>query len=50
VDFFRAIVLVNNRDFAPYALYVTMAVGYFVCSFALSTVVRRLDPKYLLAS
>jgi ABC-type amino acid transport system permease subunit len=50
VDFFRAIILVNNRDFAPYALYLTMAVGYFVCSFALSTVVRRLDPKYLLAS
>lgn len=50
IDFFRAIVLVNNRDFAPYALYTTMAVGYFVCCWALSWLVRRLDPKYTLIS
>ena len=50
IDFFRAIILVNNRDFAPYALYTTMAVGYFVCCYALSWLVRRLDPKYTLTS
>lgn len=50
IDFFRAIVLVNNRDFAPYALYTTMAVGYFVCCWALSWLVRRFDPKYTLTS
>ena len=48
IDFFRAIILVNNRDFAPYALYTTMAVGYLVCCWALSWLVRRLDPKYTL--
>ena len=48
IDFFRAIILVNNRDFAPYALYTAMAVGYLVCCWALSWLVRRLDPKYTL--
>ena len=50
IDFFRAVILVNNREFAPYALYTTLAVGYFVCCYALSWVVRRLDPKYTLTS
>ncbi|MCC7274526.1 MAG: amino acid ABC transporter permease [Alphaproteobacteria bacterium] len=48
IDFFRAIVLVNNREFAPYELYLTMGAVYFVCSWALSLLVRRLDPKYTL--
>lgn len=50
IDFFRAVILVNNREFAPYALYTTLAVGYFVCCYALSWLVRRLDPKYTLTS
>jgi His/Glu/Gln/Arg/opine family amino acid ABC transporter permease subunit len=29
VDFFRATILVNNRDYAPNALYLTMALVYF---------------------
>lgn len=50
IDFYRAIQLVNNRDFAPYALYSTMAIGYFVCCYALSFLVKRIDPKYTLVS
>jgi polar amino acid transport system permease protein len=50
IDFFRAIILVNNRDYAPYAFYTTMGVGYFICCFALSSIVRRLDPKYTLTN
>ncbi len=48
IDFFRAIVLVNNREFAPYELYLTMGAVYFVCSWGLSLLVRRLDPRYAL--
>ncbi|MGE0725609.1 MAG: amino acid ABC transporter permease [Alphaproteobacteria bacterium] len=50
IDFFRATILVNNREFAPYELYVTMAAVYFVCCGALSLLVRRMDPKYTLQS
>jgi len=50
IDFYRAIQLVNNRDFAPYALYSTMAIGYFVCCYALSLLIRRIDPKYTLTA
>jgi polar amino acid transport system permease protein len=50
IDFYRAIQLVNNRDFAPYALYSTMAIGYFLCCYALSFLVKRLDPKYTLVA
>jgi His/Glu/Gln/Arg/opine family amino acid ABC transporter permease subunit len=46
IDFFRAIILVNNREYAPEALYLTMAVVYFVCNFILSSIVRSFDPKY----
>lgn len=50
VDFFRATILVNNRDYAPYALYLTMALVYFICNFTLSTVIRRFDPRYTLTA
>ena len=46
IDFFRAVVLVNNRDLAPFALYTAMAVVYFICCYALVLLVRKLDPKY----
>ncbi len=49
IEFFRAVSIVNNTAFAPYALYTTMAIGYFLCSWLLTWIVRRLDPKYLLA-
>jgi len=50
VDFFRATILVNNRDYAPNALYLTMAIVYFCCNFALSSLIKRFDPKYTLAA
>ena len=48
IEFFRAATIVNNTAFAPFALYLTLAIGYFVCSWVLTWVVRRFDPKYLL--
>lgn len=48
IEFFRAVTIVNNVAFAPYALYLTMAAAYFVCCWLLGWVVRRFDPKYLL--
>jgi ABC-type amino acid transport system permease subunit len=50
IDFFRAIIIVNNRDFAPGALYIVMAAGYFVCCYALSLLVKRFEPRYQLTS
>jgi polar amino acid transport system permease protein len=50
VDFFRAAMLVNNRDYAPYALYLTVALVYFVCNFFLSSLIRWFDPKYTLST
>jgi His/Glu/Gln/Arg/opine family amino acid ABC transporter permease subunit len=47
-DFFRAIILINNREFEPVALYSTLASGYFACCWLLSWIVRRLDPNYVL--
>ena len=48
-DFFRAVILINNREFEPVALYTTLAAGYFACCWLLSWIVRRLDPAYVLA-
>lgn len=48
IEFFRSVTIVNNVAFAPFALYLTMAVGYFVCCWLLTWAVRRFDPKYLL--
>jgi polar amino acid transport system permease protein len=50
IDFFRAAMLVNNRDFAPYAIYLTVALVYFGCNFVLSTLIRRFDPRYTLSA
>lgn len=44
-DFFRAIILVNNRVYEPIPLYVTLAAGYFVCCYALSRLVRLFDNR-----
>ena len=48
VEFFRSIILVNNALYAPYALYATMAMGYFVSCYVLSRIVKKLDPSYVL--
>ena len=50
IDLFRAVVLVNNRVFAPYTLYTVMALIYFICCYALSRLIRWLDPRYTLVS
>jgi len=44
-DFFRAVVLINNRVFEPVPLYTVLAAGYFVCCYALSCAVRRFDKE-----
>jgi His/Glu/Gln/Arg/opine family amino acid ABC transporter permease subunit len=46
VDLFRAVILVNSREFAPYTLYTVMALIYFACCYVMSRVIRYLDPKY----
>jgi len=48
MEFFRAVTVTNNAVFAPYALYLTLAVGYFVSCFAITRILRWLDPKYQL--
>ena len=42
------ITVTNNAVFAPYALYLVLALGYFVSCFAITRVVRWFDPKYQL--
>jgi His/Glu/Gln/Arg/opine family amino acid ABC transporter permease subunit len=48
MEFFRSITVTNNAIFAPYQLYLVLAVGYFVSCFAIARVVRWFDPKYQL--
>ena len=48
IDFFRAVILINNREFEPVVLYSTLAAGYFTCCWLLSWLVRKLDPGYVL--
>jgi polar amino acid transport system permease protein len=48
VDLFRAVILINNREFAPYTLYTVMALAYFICCYAMSRLIRYFDPKYTL--
>ena len=48
LEFFRSITVTNNAVFAPYELYLVLAVGYFGSCFAITRVVRWFDPKYQL--
>ena len=50
VDFFNAVVIVNRQDLAPFSLYTTMAIVYFICCWLLSRFVRWIDPKYTLVN
>ena len=50
VDFFKAVMIVNNREFAPLTLYTLLAVVYFICCFGLSALIRRIDPNYSVTS
>lgn len=44
-DFFRAVILVNNRVYEPIPLYLTLAAGYFICCYTLSRLVRLFDKR-----
>jgi His/Glu/Gln/Arg/opine family amino acid ABC transporter permease subunit len=44
-DFFRAVILINNRVYEPVPLYITLAAGYFVCCYVLSRLVRMFDTR-----
>jgi ABC-type amino acid transport system permease subunit len=46
VDFFKAVVIVNSRAFEPLTMYTLLAFVYFICCYALSRLVRFIDPKY----
>lgn len=48
MEFFRAVTVTNNAVFAPYALYLTLGIGYFVSCFVITRIVRWFDPKYQL--
>jgi His/Glu/Gln/Arg/opine family amino acid ABC transporter permease subunit len=50
VDFFRASILINNREFAPYAIYLTMGIVYLLCNLLLSVLIKKFDPKYTLSA
>ena len=46
MEFFRAVSVTNNAIYDPYALYSLLAIGYFVSCWAITLVIRRLDPAY----
>jgi polar amino acid transport system permease protein len=47
MEFFRAVNVTNNAIYDPYALYTLLALGYFVSCWAITLVIRRLDPTYI---
>lgn len=48
IDFFGAIQIVKNVALVPFVVYAAAAIVYYVCSYALSSVVKRLDANYVL--
>ena len=48
VEFFHAATIVNARELIPYTMYSLLAIVYFVCCYAISALVHRLDPRYVL--
>jgi His/Glu/Gln/Arg/opine family amino acid ABC transporter permease subunit len=48
MEFLRSVIVTNNAVFAPYPLYITLGVGYFVSCFVITRFVRYFDPKYQL--
>ena len=46
MEFFRAVSVTNNAIYDPYGLYTLLALGYFVSCWAITLVIRRLDPGY----
>jgi polar amino acid transport system permease protein len=46
MEFFRAVSVTNNAIYDPYPLYTLLAAGYFVSCWAVTRVIRWLDPAY----
>src|SRR5919204_4276984 len=45
VDLTKAAQIVNNREIRPFELYLFIAVVYWVCTYAMSSVARRLERR-----
>ncbi len=47
MEFFRAVSVTNNALYEPTTLYTLLAAGYFLSCWAITQVIRRLDPAFL---
>jgi His/Glu/Gln/Arg/opine family amino acid ABC transporter permease subunit len=45
VDLTKAAQIVNNREIRPFELYLFIAVVYWICTYSMSTVARRLERR-----
>ena len=45
VDLTKAAQIVNNREIRPFELYLFIAVVYFVCTYSMSLLARRLERR-----
>jgi His/Glu/Gln/Arg/opine family amino acid ABC transporter permease subunit len=45
VDLTKAAQIVNNREIKPFELYLFIAVVYWLCTYSMSRVARRLEPR-----
>ena len=45
VDLTKAAQIVNNREIKPFELYLFIAVVYWICTYSMSTVARRLERR-----
>jgi His/Glu/Gln/Arg/opine family amino acid ABC transporter permease subunit len=45
VDLTKAAQIVNNREIRPFELYLFIAVVYFICTYSMSLVARRLERR-----
>jgi His/Glu/Gln/Arg/opine family amino acid ABC transporter permease subunit len=45
VDLTKAAQIVNNREIRPFELYLFIAVVYFICTYSMSLLARRLERK-----
>jgi ABC-type amino acid transport system permease subunit len=45
VDLTKAAQIVNNREIKPFELYLFIAVVYWICTYSMSTLARRLERR-----
>jgi len=45
VDLTKAAQIVNNREIRPFELYLFIAVIYFLCTYSMSLMARRLERR-----